>query len=125
MGGDIAITIYAIPYVLLAIMLRALHNFFLIATLSLAVFAIIHGFMYAAETAYWAELFPTYRYTATGTAYHLTAVAGGPSPLIITALVGTQYIARWWGQALTIALYGIRIICFLMLEETKGKELPE
>jgi len=113
MGGDIAITIYAIPYVLLAIMLRALHNFFLIATLSLAVFAIIHGFMYAAETAYWAELFPTYRYTATGTAYHLTAVASGPSPLIITALVGTQYIARWWGQALAIALYGIMNNMFL------------
>ena len=127
-GGNAAVTIYAVPYVLLAIMFRTSPNFFLIATLLLVVFAIIHGFMYAAETAYWAELFPTkYRYTATGTAYHLTAVvAGGLSPLIITALVGTQYIARWWGQALVIALYGIiSIICFLMLEETKGKELPE
>jgi len=128
MGGNIAVIIYAVPYVLLAIMLRTAPNFFLIATLLLAVFAIIHGFMYAAQPAYWAELFPTkYRYTATGSAYHLTAiVAGGLSPLIITALVGTQYIARWWGQALVIALYGIiSIICFLMLEETKGKELPE
>lgn len=128
MGGNAAVTIYAIPYVLLAIMLRTLPNFFLITTILLVVFAIIHGFMYAAQPAYWAELFPTkYRYTATGITYSLTAVvAGGLSPLIITALVGTQYIARWWGQALVIALYGIiSIISLQKLKETKNKELPE
>jgi MFS family permease len=123
--GNIAIVIYAVPYVLLLFLFKGTDLFFYSAAIALSIFAIIHGFMYAAQPAYWSELFPTkYRYTATGTAYHLTAIiAGGLAPIIITSIVGTDFLGKWWGQSIVIAAYALfSILAYYALRETKATE---
>lgn len=85
---------------------------------------VVHAFMYAAQPAILAEMFPTrMRYSGVSLGYQVTAIfAGSWAPLIGTALL--REYDSWQPIAIYVAVAGaISLICALIMTETKGISL--
>jgi MFS family permease len=85
---------------------------------------IVHAFMYAAQPAILAEMFPTrMRYSGVSLGYQVAAIfAGSWAPLIGTALL--REYDSWQPIAIYVAVAGaISLICALIMTETKGISL--
>jgi len=122
--GNIAILVYSLLFPM--IILRSPHDI-LIASIALGIYGIIHAISFAPQTAYYSELFPTrVRATAIGTAFQMTTIfAGGLSPIILTLLIGGRYHENWFWLSAVMAAYSmISIIAIILLQETRGRELP-
>ncbi len=81
---------------------------------------------YSVMSAIIPEQFPTkYRYSGASMSYQIGAVIGGGiAPIILSALIGTNYIGLWWIMSIVVAIY-----CFLgvlspaLMKETKAAKL--
>ena len=86
--------------------------------------AFLHGLLAGPEAAWLVELFPTrYRYAGSSIAFQGSSIiAGGPAPLIATALLGAS------GNTTAVVIY--LVVCALITvvavatgPETKGRDL--
>lgn len=93
-------------------------------TLGVVVGAFLHGLLAGPEAAWLVELFPTrYRYAGSSIAFQGSSIiAGGPAPLIATALLGAS------GNTTAVVIY--LVVCALITvvavatgPETKGRDL--
>jgi hypothetical protein len=59
--------------------------------------------------------------------YQIGAVIGGGiAPIILSALIGTQFVARWWILATVVAIYSfLGFISPLLMKETKEAKLEQ
>ncbi|HYZ52846.1 MAG TPA: MFS transporter [Streptosporangiaceae bacterium] len=81
-----------------------------------------HDMQYGPQAAYIAEAFPTkVRYSGAGLGYQLASVsAGGPAPLIATALLP---LAVWWIPAYIIGCVVVTLISCVLLPDRTGADL--
>lgn len=80
----------------------------------------------APRGAFTGELFPTrYRYSGSALAFAIGTLLGGSlAPVVEAAIVGTQYIEKWWGISITILIYAIAaILALIVLSETRERKL--
>lgn len=83
---------------------------------------------YSVMSAIIPEQFPTkYRYSGASWSYQAGAVVGGGiAPIILSILIGTQYIARWWILATVIAIYSfLGVLSPALMKETKAAKLDQ
>jgi len=83
---------------------------------------------YSVMSAIIPEQFPTkYRYSGASMSYQIGAVIGGGiAPIILSALIGTQFVARWWILATVVAIYSfLGFISPLLMKETKEAKLEQ
>ncbi|QBS44822.1 MFS transporter [Nocardia sp. CS682] len=87
---------------------------------------VFHAFMYAAQPAIMAEMFPTrMRYSGVSLGYQVTSiVAGSLAPIIAVRLLDV------YGSSVPIAIYlavaaGVTVVAVLCARETKGIDLAE
>lgn len=81
-----------------------------------------HDMQYGPQAAYIAEAFPTrVRYSGAGLGYQLASVsAGGPAPLIATALLP---LAVWWIPAYMIGCVVVTLVSCIFLPDRTGADL--
>jgi MFS family permease len=81
-----------------------------------------HDMQYGPQAAYIAEAFPTnVRYSGAGLGYQLASVsAGGPAPLIATALLP---LAVWWIPAYMIGCVLVTLISCVFLPDRSTADL--
>jgi len=83
---------------------------------------------YSVMSAIIPEQFPTkYRYSGATMSYQVGAVVGGGmAPIILSVLIGTQFVARWWILATVMAIYSfLGVISPLLMKETKEAKLDQ
>jgi MFS family permease len=86
---------------------------------------LIAGFGYGVAPAFLSELYETrYRYTATALAYNLAALFGGAFPTVVAAGL-TAAFGSYAVSLLLAALCLIGVICTLVLQETRQRDLAD
>jgi MFS family permease len=90
------------------------------------------GFMtmgtYSVYSSLIPEQFPTkYRYSGAGIAYQLgVAIGGSSASILLSTLIGTQYVAHWWILATISAIYCLLgVITPIFMKETKETKLDQ
>ena len=81
---------------------------------------------YSVMSAIIPEQFPIkYRYSGASMAYQIGAVLGGGiAPIIVSALVGTNYMGLWWVMATVVAIYSfLGVLGPALMKETKIAKL--
>lgn len=119
--------IYVLGAVLMGIFVFPYFAMLESAVPALIVLAIIlslipHDMQYAPQAAYIAEAFPTrMRYSGAGLGYQLASLsAGGPAPLIATALLP---LAVWWIPAYMIGCVVVTLISCIFLPDNTGADI--
>jgi MFS family permease len=117
MAGAILMGLFVFPYFwMLESAIPAL------IVLAIVLSLIPHDMQYGPQAAYIAEAFPTkVRYSGAGLGYQLASVsAGGPAPLIATALLP---LAVWWIPAYMIGCVVLTLISCIFLPDRTGADL--
>jgi MFS family permease len=117
MAGAIVTGLFVFPYT--ALLESAIPALVVIAVvLSL----VPHDMQYGPQAAYIAEAFPTrVRYSGAGLGYQLASVsAGGPAPLIATALLP---LAVWWIPAYMIGCVLVTLVSCVFLPDRTGADI--
>jgi MFS family permease len=117
MAGAILMGLFVFPYFwMLESAIPAL------IVLAIVLSLIPHDMQYGPQAAYIAEAFPTkVRYSGAGLGYQLASVsAGGPAPLIATALLP---LAVWWIPAYLIGCVVLTLISCVFLPDRTGADL--
>lgn len=81
---------------------------------------------YSVMSAIIPEQFPIkYRYSGASMAYQFGAVLGGGiAPIIVSALVGTNFMGLWWIMAIVAAIYSfLGVLAPALMRETKVAKL--
>ena len=81
---------------------------------------------YSVMSAIIPEQFPIkYRYSGASMAYQIGAVLGGGiAPIMVSALVGTNYMGLWWVMAIIVAIYSfLGVLGPALMKETKAAKL--